>query len=102
MKTSKVIAGIITGIAVGASLGILFAPEKGEKTRKKIASGTKDAKDKLKESFDEFIETASEKYASIKEEGGAIFESTKEDMKNAFNNKKEDLKDSVIKETKKA
>lgn len=102
MKSSKVVAGIITGLAIGASIGVLFAPDKGDKTRKKIASGTKDAKDKLKESFDDFIEIASEKYATIKEEGEAIFRSTKEDMKDTFNKKKEDLKDSIIKETKQA
>lgn len=91
MKTNKAILGILAGVAVGSALGVLFAPDKGEKTRKKIADKTQDAKDKLKESFDDFIETASEKYTSIKQEGEDLIKS-----------KKEDLKEKIIKETKKA
>jgi gas vesicle protein len=34
MKTDKVILGVLGGIAAGAILGILFAPEKGERTEK--------------------------------------------------------------------
>ena len=37
MKDLNVLAAFLGGAAVGAALGILFAPEKGEDTRKKIA-----------------------------------------------------------------
>tara|TARA_R110002096_G_scaffold431563_1_gene646972 strand:- start:10920 stop:11192 length:273 start_codon:yes stop_codon:yes gene_type:complete len=90
MKTNSFL-GVVAGVALGATLGILFAPDKGEKTRKKIADKSQEAKDKLKESFDEFIETASEKYNTIKQEGEDLLKS-----------KKEDLKDTIIKETEKA
>ena len=36
MSNGKFLAGVITGLGVGTLLGILFAPEKGSKTRKKI------------------------------------------------------------------
>ncbi len=36
MKGLNVLAAFIGGAAVGAAIGILFAPEKGEDTRKKI------------------------------------------------------------------
>lgn len=36
MKTSNVLLGIVAGAAVGAVLGVLFAPDKGSNTRKKI------------------------------------------------------------------
>ena len=37
MKGLNVLAAFLGGGAVGADLGILFAPEKGEDTRNKIA-----------------------------------------------------------------
>ena len=36
MKGQNILAAFIGGAAIGAALGILFAPEKGEDTRKKI------------------------------------------------------------------
>lgn len=39
MKNGKFLAGIIAGLGTGAILGILFAPEKGSKTRKRILKG---------------------------------------------------------------
>ena len=37
MKALNIVAAFLGGLAIGAAAGILFAPEKGEETRKKIA-----------------------------------------------------------------
>ncbi|MCI1647744.1 MAG: YtxH domain-containing protein [Bacteroides sp.] len=37
MKGLNVFAAFLGGVVAGATLGILFAPEKGEDTRRKIA-----------------------------------------------------------------
>jgi len=67
MDTGKILLGILAGVAAGAVLGILFAPEKGSVTRKKIATKTGDIKDGLKDKFSEFLDDISEKYDNVKE-----------------------------------
>ena len=37
MKALNIVVAFLSGVALGAAAGILFAPEKGEDTRKKIA-----------------------------------------------------------------
>ncbi len=51
--TSKVALGVLAGMAAGAIVGILFAPDKGSETRKKIAGRSRDIVDGVKESFNE-------------------------------------------------
>jgi gas vesicle protein len=42
---------LLAGAAIGVGLGILFAPDKGSKTREKIKDGFDDLKDEAKEKF---------------------------------------------------
>lgn len=67
MDTGKILLGVLAGAAVGATLGILFAPAKGSDTRKKIAKKSEDYKDAVKEKFNEFVDNVSEKYENAKE-----------------------------------
>jgi gas vesicle protein len=60
MSSGKVLLGILAGAAAGALLGILFAPEKGEQTRRKIAKKGEDYADGLKEKFSELIDTVTD------------------------------------------
>lgn len=60
-KTSTVVA-VLAGAAVGAALGILFAPDEGRKTRKKIKDGATQKADELKEKFGDFAETVKSKF----------------------------------------
>ncbi len=49
MKTAgKVAIGVAAGAAAGAALGVLFAPDKGKETRKKIAAKSKQIKEDVK------------------------------------------------------
>jgi gas vesicle protein len=67
MNSGKVVLGVLAGVAAGAILGILFAPAKGSDTRKKITKTGSDAADSVKDKFNEFLDTMSEKYESVKE-----------------------------------
>ena len=41
------LVALLAGAAIGAGLGILYAPSKGRKTRKKIKKSMRDSKDNV-------------------------------------------------------
>jgi gas vesicle protein len=68
MSSGKVVIALLAGVAAGAVLGILFAPEKGSETRKKLSGEGNDFKESMKEKFNEFLDDISEKYENVQEE----------------------------------
>jgi len=68
MSTGKVVLGVIAGAATGALLGVLFAPAKGTVTRRHIMRKGERQVDELKHSFNEFIDSITEKFDKVKEE----------------------------------
>lgn len=46
---AKVVAALLAGLAAGAAVGLLFAPEKGADTREKLNESLKDLGDAIKE-----------------------------------------------------
>jgi gas vesicle protein len=66
--TGKVLLGVLAGAAAGATLGILFAPDKGSNTRKKIAQGANDKADELAEKFNGYVDRMSKSIEEASEE----------------------------------
>jgi len=53
MNSGKILTALVIGAAVGAVLGILYAPDKGTETRKKINEEGKKMSDAIKNKFNE-------------------------------------------------
>ena len=54
-STGKIVAGVLAGLAVGAVLGLLFAPDKGSTTRQKISDSMKGFGRELADQAEGFI-----------------------------------------------
>ncbi|GAB2824362.1 YtxH domain-containing protein [Ferruginibacter profundus] len=63
-NTGKILTAVAAGVAAGAVLGILFAPDKGSETRKKINEQGKKIAHNVKDSF----EKGKEKLNGLKED----------------------------------
>jgi gas vesicle protein len=66
-KNKKLVAALTAGVALGVVAGILLAPEKGSKTRKKLTAGLKDLLDNGKEKLTGIRENLSDMVAKTKE-----------------------------------
>lgn len=51
-RSEKTLLALVIGAAAGLAAGLLFAPDKGKKTRRKISAKANELKDELKESID--------------------------------------------------
>ena len=69
-KNYETIASLLVGAAIGVGLGILFAPDKGSKTR-----------DKIKEHFDDLKDAMKSKWEDLENETKQKFSKNKEDLK---------------------
>mgnify|MGYP006156341073 CR=1 FL=1 len=80
MKSGNVVLGIVGGLAAGAILGVLFAPDKGSNTRKKIARKSGELKDNVKESFNEFLTSVEDQYNNLTSKAEDIVEEGKANL----------------------
>lgn len=78
MKRGKVLLGILGGMAAGALLGILLAPDSGANTRKKIVKKGEDYVDGVKEKFTEMMDDVNQRFDDLMKEANAVVKRGKE------------------------
>jgi len=74
-KNENGLLALLAGAAIGVTLGILFAPDKGSKTREKIKGG-----------FDDLKNDAQSKWDSLEDETKERFSETKDHLKDSVEN----------------
>ncbi len=79
--TGIVLGALVVGALTGATLGILFAPDKGSKTRSNIVNGAKDMTDDIKKRL-------TDEAAALRKKAEELEELAKEKMDDITNNVK--------------
>ncbi len=72
MRTGKVLLGILAGLATGALAGILFAPDKGSKTRKQIKDKADDYVGEIKTKFERLRNSLTKKFETTKKDAEGL------------------------------
>lgn len=90
MKSGKVLLGALAGVAIGAVVGVLLAPEKGSDTRKKISKKGQDLADDvksqvggLKDKYNDLVDNVASKVDAFANKGEDIADNVKNDVKGA-------------------
>lgn len=78
----KVFGALVAGVLTGAAFGILFAPEKGCRTRRNIMNGAKDLADDFKEKMKDEV-------CELRKKADDLENLVKEKMEDASKNVKE-------------
>ena len=89
------IAGLVVGGAIGAIAGLLFAPESGEETRKKVAVKSKEWADDMYNTFDDLKDSVTEVLEDVKQGAAEVMD----DVKKGSSQVLEDVKKTAAKKS---
>ncbi len=92
MSKGNILISVIIGSFIGAVLGVLFAPDKGEKTRKQIAKKSDEYSDMVKTEFDDLVKTMRKKYETALDDTEQIISKGKAKAEELRNEVKKALK----------
>jgi len=76
-KTTNSILSLLTGMSIGAMIGILYAPDKGSNTRDKLSYLLFKYRNQLQELINDLIEREEIYSSEAKEEGKKVISDTK-------------------------
>ncbi|MGE5406515.1 MAG: YtxH domain-containing protein [Methanosarcina sp.] len=84
MSSGKFFWGVLAGVAAGAILGVLLAPDKGSETRRKLIETGEDYADTVKEKFNQMVDSMSEKFEHVKDDMDAKTRGARKDVESAM------------------
>lgn len=90
-NVGKTMAAILAGAAVGAGIALLYAPDKGENTRERIADGAK----KAKATFDDKYSETSSRLSQSAKTAKTKFDSRLEETLSSASYKADDVLDAL-------
>jgi gas vesicle protein len=76
-NTNKLLGAVIIGAAIGGVLGVLFAPDKGSETRRKISEKGHDLSDAVKDKLNRIADKFRKEVDAIKEQANEYSENGK-------------------------
>jgi gas vesicle protein len=91
MKAGKLLVGLVSGAALGAAVGMLFAPKKGKDIRKKLGKTSENYINDAKSKFNDFSDNLNDKVESLKAKTKANLSDSKLEQK--YNEAKKDIHD---------
>jgi gas vesicle protein len=71
-NAAKIVGAMFLGAAIGTSLGILFAPDKGSRTRRKLMVSGEDLTNDMKDKFEDFLDDVKKEFEIMKDDAGEI------------------------------
>lgn len=74
MKSNNTLMSLIAGACAGIIAGILFAPDKGERTRKEFTKKGRDYADMARDELEEYLDYMKEKYEGTKRQAEDLAE----------------------------
>lgn len=78
-NTAKIIGAALLGAAIGGLIGVLFAPDKGSKTRKRLMNKGHELTDSMKQKFSDLMADMKE---NAKEGAEKVKDAVKEETRN--------------------
>ena len=77
MSKKKKILGVLTSVAIGAVIGVLFAPDKGAVTRKRFSRKRFAYDDELEKKFNDLIDSITQQFENVVREVNQMAEESK-------------------------